>query len=172
MPSPNPARKSVTPEVVSSVPPPRSASLASPISGGVRYAGFWRRVVASLVDGFLVGAVAKAFLMILAAPVAITNANQAWAEQLAANKWAFLIALLYHAAMESSSYQATLGKMIMGIKVTDLNGNRLTVLRAAGRQAAKFLSGIIFGIGFLMAAFTKRKQALHDMIAGALVVMK
>ena len=77
---------------------------------------------------------------------------------------------LYFALMESSSKQATLGKMALGIRVTDVNGNRIGFGRATGRHFAKILSGLILGIGFLMAAFTEKKQALHDMIAGTLVV--
>jgi uncharacterized RDD family membrane protein YckC len=71
--------------------------------------------------------------------------------------------------MESSSYQATLGKMIFGMKVTDLYGNRISFARATGRHFAKILSGMILGIGFIMVAFTERKQGLHDLLAGTLV---
>jgi uncharacterized RDD family membrane protein YckC len=76
---------------------------------------------------------------------------------------------LYEAFMESSSYQATLGKMIFGMKVTDLNGNRISFERATGRHFAKWLSAMILGIGYLMVAFTERKQGLHDLLAGTLV---
>jgi uncharacterized RDD family membrane protein YckC len=72
--------------------------------------------------------------------------------------------------MESSSRQATVGKIALGIEVTDLEGNRLSFGRALGRNLAKIISALILYIGFIMAAFTKRKQALHDMIASALVV--
>jgi uncharacterized RDD family membrane protein YckC len=73
--------------------------------------------------------------------------------------------------MESSSWQAMLGKRALGIIVTDENGNRLTFGRATGRYWAKFLSYFILMIGFLMAAFTPKKQALHDMVANTLVVV-
>ena len=76
---------------------------------------------------------------------------------------------LYEALMESSSHQATLGKMIFGLKVTDLEGNRISFARATGRHFAKYASAMILGIGFIMAGFTERKQALHDMLAGTLV---
>jgi uncharacterized RDD family membrane protein YckC len=72
--------------------------------------------------------------------------------------------------MESSSWQATLGKKILGLRVTDLAGNRITFARASGRFFGKILSGMILGIGFLMAGFTARKQALHDILAGCLVL--
>jgi len=76
---------------------------------------------------------------------------------------------LYEAFMESSSYQATLGKMIFGMKVTDLNGNRISFERATGRHFAKILSSIL-GIGYIMVGFTERKQGLHDLLAGTLVL--
>jgi len=76
---------------------------------------------------------------------------------------------LYEALMESSSRQATLGKMIFGMKVTDLSGNRISFARATGRYFAKWLSGLTLLIGYIIAGFTERKQALHDMLAGTLV---
>jgi uncharacterized RDD family membrane protein YckC len=79
---------------------------------------------------------------------------------------------LYHTMMESSRHQATIGKMALGIKVTDLNGNRISFARANGRFFGKLLSGAIMNIGYLMAAFTVQKQALHDILAGCLVVLK
>ena len=76
---------------------------------------------------------------------------------------------LYEALMESSSYQSTLGKMIFGMKVTDLYGNRISFARATGRHFAKILSGMILCIGFIMVGLTERKQGLHDLLAGTLV---
>ena len=76
---------------------------------------------------------------------------------------------LYEAFMESSSYQATLGKMIFGMKVTDLNGNRISFERATGRHFAKWLSAMVLFIGYIMVGFTERKQGLHDLLAGTLV---
>jgi len=81
-------------------------------------------------------------------------------------------AWLYFALMESSSKQATLGKMALSIIVTDMNGNRLTFGRATGRYFGKIISGMILMIGYIMAGFTEKKQALHDIIAGCLVVNK
>ncbi len=76
---------------------------------------------------------------------------------------------LYEAVMESSSYQATLGKMILGMKVSDLYGNRISFARATGRHFAKILSAMILCIGFIMVGLTERKQGLHDLVAGTLV---
>jgi uncharacterized RDD family membrane protein YckC len=77
---------------------------------------------------------------------------------------------LYEALMTSSSKQGTLGKMAFGMKVTDMSGARISFGRSTGRFFAKILSGMILNIGYIMAGFTDRKQALHDMIAGTLVV--
>jgi uncharacterized RDD family membrane protein YckC len=77
---------------------------------------------------------------------------------------------LYYAGMESSKSQATLGKMALSIKVVDADGRRLTFAHALGRWAAASLSYLTLYIGFLMAAFTERKQALHDLIAKTQVV--
>jgi uncharacterized RDD family membrane protein YckC len=75
--------------------------------------------------------------------------------------------------MESSQYQGTLGKMALGLIVTDLQGRPLSFARASGRFFGKIITGMIpFGIGYIMAGFTEKKQALHDMIAGCLVLRK
>jgi len=76
---------------------------------------------------------------------------------------------LYEAFMLSSPYQATLGKMMFGMKVTDLHGNRISFARATGRHFAKWLSGMILCIGFIMVGLTQRKQGLHDLLAETLV---
>jgi uncharacterized RDD family membrane protein YckC len=80
--------------------------------------------------------------------------------------------VLYFPVLECSSLQATPGKLALGIKVTDMQGNRIGFGRALGRNLAKIISAIILYIGFIMAGFTQKKQALHDMIAGCLVVAK
>jgi uncharacterized RDD family membrane protein YckC len=86
--------------------------------------------------------------------------------------FSWLVGWLYYSLMHSSSWQATLGKRALGIKLTSLSGERIGFGRATGRFFATFLSAIILGIGYLMAAFTARRQALHDMIAGTLVVSR
>ena len=79
---------------------------------------------------------------------------------------------LYFALMESSKNQATLGKMALGLRVTDLNGNRISFGKATGRYFGKILSSMTLLIGYIMAAFTAKKQALHDFVAGTLVLSK
>ncbi|PCI24877.1 hypothetical protein COB57_03855 [Candidatus Peregrinibacteria bacterium] len=83
-----------------------------------------------------------------------------------------LVPYIYYAKMESSENQATLGKMALGMKVTDMNGKRISFGRASGRYWGKILSGLTILIGYIMAGFTDKKQALHDMMAGCLVVNK
>lgn len=83
---------------------------------------------------------------------------------------AFLVGLLYFASLESSARQATIGKMALAIRVTDLEGRRIGRDRAALRYIAKVPSAAILFVGFIMAGFTARKQALHDVLAGCLVV--
>jgi len=77
---------------------------------------------------------------------------------------------LYHAKMQSSPRQATYGKLFMGLRVTGLNGERISFAQATGRHFAKFLSTFPLMVGFMIAPFTRRKQALHDMVAGTLVI--
>jgi hypothetical protein len=77
---------------------------------------------------------------------------------------------LYWPVLESSSWQATVGKRVMGLQVTDADGGRLSFIHALMRMLAKIVSTIPFGLGFVMAAFTARKQALHDLIVRTLVV--
>jgi uncharacterized RDD family membrane protein YckC len=79
---------------------------------------------------------------------------------------------LYYALMESSQHQATIGKRRLGICVTDANGRRISFARASGRFWSRLLSAIPLGIGFLLPRFTKRKQALHDLVAGCVVIRK
>jgi uncharacterized RDD family membrane protein YckC len=128
-----------------------------------RYAGFWKRVGASLLDAVIFG-----IPIGIIAGIMFGFANQSGGS----NLFTFIVGLLYKTLMESSSKQGTLGKMIMGIKVTDLNGERISFGRAVGRYLASIISTIILGIGLLMAGWTKKKQALHDIIAGTLVVNK
>jgi uncharacterized RDD family membrane protein YckC len=80
--------------------------------------------------------------------------------------------ILYNAFMESSKYQASVGKLALGIIVTDTSGNKLDFSKAFVRNICKIISSMILWIGYIMAGFTEKKQALHDMIANTLVVNK
>jgi uncharacterized RDD family membrane protein YckC len=129
------------------------------------YAGFWRRFAGYLIDSILVSIVGGILFAILAGVGGDGGAVIGYLIWIVG-------AFVYSAWMESSAYQATVGKIALGIQVTDLNGNRVSFGRALGRNLAKILSGLILYIGFIMAAFTERKQGLHDMIAGTLVVKR
>lgn len=135
------------------------------------YAGFWRRVAAYIIDGLVL---MPAVLILYGITLASTISGEEGFSASVILYEIFAIALvwLYHALMESSSYQATVGKMAIGIIVTDLNGDRVSFGKASGRYFGMMISGLIMGIGFLMAGFTARKQALHDMMAGCLVIVK
>lgn len=157
------------------------------------YAGFWKRFAAYLIDALILGVAAWIIILPVLGLIGIGASSMEYTEEdmmtmddeAAAGLAAAMIGAsmmlwivigaagwLYFALMESSSKQATLGKMALSIIVTDMNGNRLTFGRATGRYFGKILSGLILYIGFIMAAFTEKKQALHDMIAGCLVVNK
>jgi uncharacterized RDD family membrane protein YckC/Tfp pilus assembly major pilin PilA len=134
-------------------------SLTSPQATSVPlYAGFWRRAAASIVD-----------CLILIIPAFIIDAVFGNARALAF-MLSIAVGCAYYAGFHSSARQATPGKMAFGVKVSDLSGARIGVVRGISRYFATWLSALILGIGYLMAAFTQKKRALHDMIAGTLVV--
>jgi uncharacterized RDD family membrane protein YckC len=83
-----------------------------------------------------------------------------------------LAAWFYFAVLQSSPWQATLGKKAVGLYVCDIEGHRLTFSPAIGRNFTKCLSTLSVGIGYMMCGFTKKKQALHDMIASCLVLRR
>ncbi len=166
--------------VPSAVPASPYAASATPYQAiapvvGVGYGGFWIRVVAAIIDAVI--------LRVVVAPIHMIFGGLGMAGMLSGLPHAglallgggvtFIVLLfgswLYEAFMESSSYQATLGKMVFGMKVTDLNGNRISFERATGRHFAKWLSTMILLIGYIMVGFTARKQGLHDLLAGTLV---
>jgi len=136
----------------------------------VPYAGFWQRVAAACLDMIVVSVGALVIGFVVALP--LQAALRLSVEGL--TLWTQLVgcigAIGYFAGMESSGTQGTLGKMAVGIRVTDLDGNQLSFGRSLGRYFAKYLSGLVLGFGFMMPAFTRKKQCLHDMVAGCLVL--
>ena len=157
-----------------------AAAVATP---RFQYSGFWRRFVALVIDGFIFTPIAVALLattgifgMILH-PDPDEDFRGILAAMLGVSIIGILLILgvghwLYYTLMESSRYRATLGKMALGSVVTDLDGNRISFARANGRFFGKWVSGAIFNIGYLMAGFTEKKQALHDILASTLVIQK
>ncbi|MDP9160286.1 MAG: RDD family protein [Acidobacteriota bacterium] len=141
-----------------------------------QYGGFWIRVVAAIIDGLLVNVVVAPIAFLIAATIGFAGLAVSMpgrgihlVSAIVGGALGFVGSWLYEAVMLSSSRQATLGKMAVSLKVTDLAGNRFSFERATGRHFAKYISGATLGIGYIMAAFTDRHQALHDMIAGTLV---
>jgi uncharacterized RDD family membrane protein YckC len=144
----------------------------------ISYAGFWKRFLALIIDSILlaiIGAIVGGILggimgfMLGAAGVDLDTIRLFG--ELLGYIIGFLLNWLYFTILEASSNQGTLGKMALGIIVTDQNRNRISFGNANGRFFAKILSGIFF-IGYIMAGFTEKKQALHDMLASTLVLNK
>lgn len=154
------------------------------------FGGFWIRAVAFIIDNIIIS-IPAALISIPLIGYALFNLmpymeefseTQIVSTEMASAmflSWSIGLLLqiiwvicfwLYFALFESSSKQATWGKQIFGLRVTDGNGQRISFARASGRTFAKFISYIILYIGFMMAGWTKRKRALHDMIADTLVI--
>jgi uncharacterized RDD family membrane protein YckC len=128
------------------------------------YAGFGRRAVASLIDGFLLSFIQTPLFWI----AGIKQTELSWASI----GLPFVLWTIYATYMQSSDAMATLGKRAMGLVVTDSKGERLTMTQSFMRSGASLVSGILLGIGYLMQPFTEKKQTLHDLIAGTLVFKK
>lgn len=127
----------------------------------MNYGGFWIRFLAYLVDSLIV-TVGFVGIMLLLGAMGL---------ELAGAEIIFLVlSILYWALMQSSARQATIGKALCGLKVGGPDGERLSVPRALGREAAKIISSLTLLIGFIIAAFTRNKQALHDFVASTYVV--
>ena len=129
------------------------------------YAGFWRRFAAALLDLMIV----IVPVILLGIVVALVTGPRSTAT-LVADLCALAAFWLYFAIMESSGRQATLGKLAFGMRVTGLRGERISFTQATSRFFAKIFSALSLGVGFLIVAVTRRKQALHDMISSSLVV--
>jgi uncharacterized RDD family membrane protein YckC len=136
------------------------AAVATP-----EYAGFWIRVIAYIIDAIVLNVVGGIVIVILSAIIG-DNAI------LASSLIGLLFGWLYFAYLESSERQATLGKIALGMVVTDLDGRRISFGQATGRYFAKILSAIILLIGFIMVAFSAKKQGLHDKLANTLVIKR
>ncbi len=138
------------------------------------YAGFWKRFAAGFIDyfiTFILSAIVGGIIGLIYGASAGTAAIEEIAMFLGSLA-GFLVTWIYHAAFESSPKQATPGKMALGIKVTDLEGRPVGFGKATGRYFGKIISILILFIGFIMIAFSRKKQGLHDMMAGCLVVNK
>jgi uncharacterized RDD family membrane protein YckC len=166
---------------------PVPAAAAAPVTGAAVppaavapvFAGFWRRLWAAVLDGILlnIALLPISFMLSLPAMPAL-NEDELSPEGLATLLGTYMtgmlagvvIGWLYFALLESSPKRATVGKMMLGLQVCDLGGGRLTFARATGRHFASYVSNITLSIGYLMVLFTAKRQALHDIMAGTLVV--
>jgi len=151
--------------------------------GNVVQAGFWKRTAAYVIDAVVVTIAAQIVQMVLMVAFFGMNMSSFTSnpETLFSNASGLLFLAsiylfplilfgIYYAGFHASSKQATLGKMAVGIKVVRSDGRRISLGRGIGRFFAFLLSGLLLYIGYLMAAFTERKQGLHDMICDTLVV--
>ncbi|PKL88634.1 MAG: RDD family protein [Ignavibacteriae bacterium HGW-Ignavibacteriae-2] len=164
------------------------------------YAGFWKRFVAHLIDKIILSFIGMVIFLPLFLIIGIGFFNSSFIKEYDYAKFVhyyngfedghnpeifiiigailliivinLVISFLYYVLFESSAKQATPGKMILNLVVADLEGNKISFARAAGRYFGKILSGLILGIGYIIAAFTAQKQALHDVLAGCLVLDK
>jgi uncharacterized RDD family membrane protein YckC len=163
---------------------PDPSVIVSPASGGsapLDYAEFMPRVGAFFLDALFVGCIGgipSMIIIFVAAGIGAAGGTEEGALVMANLGQAcgqlvnIVIGWLYFALQDSSQKQGTFGKQIVGIKVTDLQGNRISFGRATGRYFAKWITGCTCGIGFLMPLWTEKKQTLHDMIAGCLALKK
>ena len=159
---------------------PRSAAASN-----VLYAGFWLRFVAWVIDRIVLWVAGTIVMLPFAASLGLRGMMRGRppftdpADVIAFMGtffWLIVIAIaldwLYFAGFESSAWQATLGKKALGLEVTDLGGQRISFGRASGRFFGKIISNLTLLIGYILAGFTEKEQALHDMIAGTLVTRK
>lgn len=154
------------------------------------YAGFWKRFLAVIIDGILIGAVRWIIITPILATMGIGVAQEIQSLDSDDPSTALpiigtiaamagiaavvssVIWVLYYSLMESSKYQGTVGKIALGMIVTDTNGAKLDFTKALVRNLCKIISSMILCIGYIMAGLTEKKQGLHDMIANTLVVNK
>lgn len=152
----------------------------------VQYAGFWWRFLAYIIDEIVISFVSWIFIIPILAifGISLYSLKQSGFDTddpmlfagpfiMAIIAMAFISTLvkwLYFSVMESSKHQGTIGKLVLKIKVTDTSGSRISFARATGRYFGKILSGMILLIGYIMAGFTERKQALHDILTGCYVI--
>jgi uncharacterized RDD family membrane protein YckC len=158
--------------VLEKIPPPITKIDGGGVPTPAHFAGFWLRLIALLIDWFV--CVVPAFAIGYVCGLVMYNQGATSKEGIEAmgNVLGVLVWWLYFASMESCLLQGTLRKLALGIKVTDMGGGRISFSRVTGRHFAKIVSAIILCIGFLMAAFTEKKQTLHDMMAGCLVIRR
>ncbi len=135
-----------------------------------RYAGFWIRVAAALIDAVIINVVMYAVMFAVLAPIRLATSNQnVLIGAMGLLYLVILVAVLAYPGYFLSTKGATPGKMLLGLQVIRSDGSRLTFLRGSMRQLAQALN---FGIGYIIAAFDAEKRALHDHLCDTRVVYK
>ena len=169
--------RTVKPAPPPAVPPGHTRIKPPPPATPPYYAGFWKRFVARIIDDviltFITGTIVVAIALVVGVPMEMSGFDDNVIAPVVAIYFIMtttILKWLYYTIMESSGRQATLGKMALGIVVTDMDGARISFARANGRFWSKILSGLFFAIGYIIAGFTERKQALHDLLAATLVI--
>lgn len=169
-----PSSNEVKPKSYTNNNRPRGPYAPPPDNKNLVYAGFWMRTAALLLDTILLFIIWVS--LILLSPAlgidlqAVLGSSTGFFSPL--NMTLYILPLIYFAGMESSAGGGTFGKRAVRIRVVDENGQRITFGKAVGRYLGKILSGLLFLFGYLMAGFTRRKQGLHDMMSGTLVIQK
>lgn len=137
-----------------------------------QYAGFWIRLLASLLDGVILLVAAICIMVLTGVPmkhmmdfINVELEGYTWQQSM----YVFL-SLMYVILLPASTLQGTLGKAALGLKITDVNGERISVWRSLGRALSEILSTIILFIGYIMIAFHREKRGLHDIIARTYVI--
>ncbi|MAC94530.1 MAG: hypothetical protein CMC96_08485 [Flavobacteriales bacterium] len=142
------------------------------------YGGFWVRFVASIIDSIVIYIIHSISALVFFGtmfpmpqdPESMQLEYFFSGQYMGYSIFSLLLDVVYYAGMQSSSKQATIGKMAFDLKVVRTDGSRITFLRGVGRYFSKIVSAIILMIGYIMAAFDSRKQALHDKIADTMVI--
>lgn len=140
------------------------------------YADFLSRVAAALIDGVVLLVAVVTSMFAIGAFFGVMSGGDlesvGAAVQGCGQLAGIIIGVTYYVVLESSVKQGTWGKQLLGIKVTDMQGNRISGGRALGRYFARFITNCTFGIGYLTPLFTEQKQTVHDMICGCLALRK
>ena len=138
--------------------------------GQAEYAGFWQRFIAAFVDGIILQVIVLVISVVVSMAVITPDNDNAIVLYFGSQFIQFIVAWLYMVLQESSESRATLGKKLLGLQVVTMTGERLSFGQATKRYFGKILSILPLFIGYLIQPFTEKKQALHDILAGALVV--
>jgi uncharacterized RDD family membrane protein YckC len=165
--------KSQAPKMVGAPTPAAAAPTASGSKAPTNYAGFWLRGVALLIDGVVLMVLGGSFGFVAGFGMGLAGyGDDEKLLQAVGFGLGLIIQWAYYVFMESSYKMATVGKSLLGLIVTDMDGRKIGFGRANGRFFGKYLSAFTFGIGLIMAGFTQKKQTLHDMITSTLVSIK